>query len=177
MGKTAICAQTTIHLPVSSERSHQDPPAPCSDWDGPNDRGNPQNWSLPMKAYHSFQGQNGIVPPGKRLYIAMLGSLLFPIGLFCVLYVMDFYGPPYGASAMGSNNLFRYLLGAAFPLFIVQMYERLAVGWATSLLGFVSLSLMPIPWVFFWCGPRLRARSRYQKSCAGFRKYMIDDRR
>lgn len=89
------------------------------------------------------------------------GNLL--IFMASVMYVMDFYGPLYGASAMGANNLARYTLGAAFPLFIVQMYSGLGIGWATSLLGFVSLALTPIPWVFYAYGPRLRARSKYVK--------------
>lgn len=90
------------------------------------------------------------------------GNLL--IYMAAVLYLMDFYGPVYGASAMGANNLGRYIFGAAFPLFIVQMYEGLGVGWATSLLGFVSLALTPIPWVFWIWGPRLRVKSRYVKA-------------
>lgn len=64
---------------------------------------------------------------------------------------------------MGSNNLARYVLGAAFPLFIVQMYERLNIGWATSLLGFISLALTPIPFASYAWGPRLRAMSKYQR--------------
>jgi hypothetical protein len=77
------------------------------------------------------------------------------------MYVMDFYGPLYGASAVASNNLARYAIGAALPLFIVQMYEGMGAAWATSLLGFICLVLMPIPWVFYVIGPRLRARSKY----------------
>lgn len=65
---------------------------------------------------------------------------------------------------MGANNIARYALGFAFPLFIVQMYEGLGIGWATSLLGFVSLALTPIPFLFYIFGPRLRARSKYQRS-------------
>ncbi|KAF7190006.1 Polyamine transporter 4 [Pseudocercospora fuligena] len=79
-------------------------------------------------------------------------------------YVMDFYGPSVGASAMGANTLLRYGLGCVFPLFIVQMYSGLGIGWASSLFGFVSLALTPIPWVFYLYGPRLRARSKYVKS-------------
>lgn len=90
------------------------------------------------------------------------GNLM--IFMAAVLYLMDFYGPLYGASAMGANNLARYTLGAAFPLFIVQMYGGLGIGWATSLLGFVSLACLPIPWTFYWFGPRLRSCSKYAKT-------------
>ena len=66
-----------------------------------------------------------------------------------------------GASAMAANGLLRYSMGAIFPLFTVQMYERLGVDWATSLLAFLSLLMMPIPWVFFKYGPKIRAKSGY----------------
>lgn len=82
----------------------------------------------------------------------------------CVMYLMDFYGPASGASAMGANNLLRYLFGAAFPLFAVQMFRGLGVGWATSLLGFLELALTPIPWVLSKYGPRLRQTTRYAKA-------------
>lgn len=41
------------------------------------------------------------------------------------------------------------------------VYDRLGIHWATSLLGFISVAMLPIPWVLFKWGPRIRARSRY----------------
>jgi len=41
------------------------------------------------------------------------------------------------------------------------MYQRLGIGWATSLLGFISVAMVGIPFVFFACGPRIRAKSQY----------------
>lgn len=90
------------------------------------------------------------------------GNLLIFMG--ATLYTMDFYGPKYGASAMGANNLARYVFGAGFPLFITQMYRTLGVGWASSLLGFISLTLVPIPYVFYAYGLRLRKNTRYAKT-------------
>ena len=65
------------------------------------------------------------------------------------LYLVDVYGPLNGASAMAANGLARYGMGAVFPLFTFQMYEKLGIAWATSLLAFISLAMLPIPWVFF----------------------------
>lgn len=47
---------------------------------------------------------------------------------------------------------------------VLQMYEHMGIAWASSLLGFLSLVLVPIPWVFFKYGPFLRSRSRFRKS-------------
>ncbi|KAK2592820.1 hypothetical protein QQS21_009488 [Conoideocrella luteorostrata] len=77
------------------------------------------------------------------------------------LYIMDSYGSLHGASALSANSLLRYAGGGAFPLFTVQMFSRLGIGWASSLLGFVSVALVPVPWVLYKYGDRVRARSRY----------------
>lgn len=74
---------------------------------------------------------------------------------------MDVYHSLNGASAMAANGLLRYAFGAAFPLFTIQMYQGLGIHWAGSLLGFVSLVLMPVPWVLFKWGNILRQRSSY----------------
>ena len=94
--------------------------------------------------------------------VTITGSLLIYVS--ANLYMMDTYGPLYGASATGASSLSRYTLSAAFPLFALQMYGRLGVGWATSLLGFCTVAMAPIPWVFYGWGPSLRARSRYERS-------------
>lgn len=62
---------------------------------------------------------------------------------------------------MAANGLVRYTMAAVFPLFTYQMYEKLGVGWATSLLAFISLAMLPIPWLFYKYGPKIRAKSSY----------------
>ncbi|KAL4914299.1 major facilitator superfamily domain-containing protein [Aspergillus aurantiobrunneus] len=89
-----------------------------------------------------------------------LGSMLIYIP--CNFYMLDVYGSKYGASASGASSLTRYTLSTAFPLFVPQMYDALGAGWATSLLGFISVVMAPIPWLFFYQGPNLRARSAYE---------------
>ncbi|KAK3292757.1 major facilitator superfamily domain-containing protein [Chaetomium fimeti] len=42
-----------------------------------------------------------------------------------------------------------------------QMYEALGFQWATGLVAFVTLALMPFPYIFFRYGKKIRARSRY----------------
>ncbi|KAK3073761.1 hypothetical protein LTR53_004341 [Teratosphaeriaceae sp. CCFEE 6253] len=109
-------------------------------------------------AWSARQGIHWISP--------VLAGIPFAWGNLCVfmsaaMYLIDVYGPMNGASAMAANGLARYGLGAAFPLFTFQMYQRLGIDWATSLLGFISLAMLPIPFVFFKFGPTIRAKSRY----------------
>ena len=80
------------------------------------------------------------------------------------LFMIDAYGPLYGASAAGAAMLSRYTLSAAFPLFSAQMYKALGVGWATSLLSFCTVVMAPIPWLFWRYGEKLRAAIKYETS-------------
>ncbi|KAL2174470.1 uncharacterized protein P884DRAFT_208523, partial [Thermothelomyces heterothallicus CBS 202.75] len=75
-------------------------------------------------------------------------------------FLVDAY-PRYAASALASNALVRCVFAAAFPLFGIQMYEALGYQWATALVGFVTLALMPFPYIFYRYGKRIRSRSRY----------------
>lgn len=98
--------------------------------------------------------------------VPIIGTIPFGWGNVCIFvsaakYLVDVYGPKTGASAIAANGLLRYLAGAAFPLFTIQMYNTLTIPWATSLLGFISILMLPIPWVLFKWGPRIRKHSRY----------------
>ncbi|KAK4539456.1 hypothetical protein LTR36_010933 [Oleoguttula mirabilis] len=97
----------------------------------------------------------------------VLAGIPFAWGNLCVFvaaatYLIDTYGPLNGASAIAANGLARYAMGAAFPLFTFQMYSKLGIGWATSLLGFISVVMLPIPWIFFKYGSAIRAKSKYE---------------
>lgn len=97
---------------------------------------------------------------------------------------MDAY-PLYAASALAANSFarssfagmsFYHLhslvlenqiltsLVAAFPLFGVQMYEKLGYQWATTLLAFLTLAMMPFPYIFFVYGKKIRGKSRFASS-------------
>lgn len=95
-----------------------------------------------------------------------LAGVPFGFGLMWVfLGIMSYYAysfpPAYVASAISANNLLRYLLAAVFPLFVVQMYRKLHVDWATSLFAFISLAMVPIPFIFRRYGEKIRLRSKY----------------
>lgn len=96
----------------------------------------------------------------------VIAAVPFAVGNIMVyssgaLYIMNSYGSLHGASALSANSLLRYAGGGAFPLFTVQMFSSLGIGWASSLLGFVSVALVPVPWVLYKYGRRIRAHSQY----------------
>ncbi|KAL4804994.1 major facilitator superfamily domain-containing protein [Aspergillus unguis] len=103
--------------------------------------------------------------PNIHWIVPMLSGLFFGFGyqsIFTALliYVTDAY-KVYSASALASSVIVRSSLGVALPVAAKPMYNSLGVGWATSLLGFVSLACVPIPFVLLWKGQWIRDRSRF----------------
>ncbi|KAM0429217.1 hypothetical protein ACHAPT_006431 [Fusarium lateritium] len=94
--------------------------------------------------------------------MSMTASLLIYAGVN--LFMLDAYGPLYGASASGAMMLSRYMLGFAFPLFALPMFQALGAGWATTILACCTFLMAPIPWCFWVYGERLRRRSKYETS-------------
>jgi MFS transporter, DHA1 family, multidrug resistance protein len=80
------------------------------------------------------------------------------------LFMVDAYGPLYGASAAGAAMLSRYGLSGGFPLFSLKFYRALGVGWATTLLATCTVVMAPLPWVFWRHGAWLRGRTKYETS-------------
>ncbi|KAH8898268.1 MFS general substrate transporter [Thozetella sp. PMI_491] len=94
--------------------------------------------------------------------VPMIGVLIFAAGLMGIMmcvqnYLLDSY-LRYAASVTAALAVLRSLLGALLPLGGLQMYNTLGLGWGNSLLGFVSLALIPIPVFFYKYGERLRQR-------------------
>lgn len=99
-----------------------------------------------------------IVPIIATVFFGTGNLLVF---FTAVLYQIDAYGPLMGASAMAANGILRYAAGAVFPLFTRQMYRAMGVGWATTMLGFVTVALLPLPWILLKYGHKIRGKSRY----------------
>lgn len=122
--------------------------------------------SLPSLALHPEQLADAANSsrPDVHWIVPIIGTAFFSIGallLFnCVLnYLGDAY-PSVAASVFASNDLFRSCFGAGFPLFASAMYNKLGVGWASSLLGFLSIAFIPIPFLLYKYGETLRRRSK-----------------
>lgn len=75
-------------------------------------------------------------------------------------YLADSYGV-YSASAMAAAACTRSIAGAVLPLAAKPMYRELGIGWATSVLAFLCLPMVVIPFVFIKYGEKLRARSPF----------------
>lgn len=91
---------------------------------------------------------------------AFIGGGIIMVFMPAVIYLVDVY--LYDAnSALAANAFVRSLVAAAFPLFSTQMYEKLGVQWATSLLAFLCVALVPFPILFYLYGKRIRGWSKF----------------
>jgi hypothetical protein len=72
--------------------------------------------------------------------------------------LVQVFGAAAGASAPAVNMAIRYIAGAFLPLAGPVMYQRLGYGWGNSLLAFLGIAFMPLPWVLVLYGEKIRTR-------------------
>lgn len=105
--------------------------------------------------------------PDIHWIVPIIGTTWFTFGAFLLFnavlnYLADAY--PYNiASVMAGNDFLRSSVGAGFPLFASAMFKKLGVDWASSLLGFLSIAFIPIPFLLFKYGHVLRQKSKYAR--------------
>jgi len=56
-----------------------------------------------------------------------------------MVYFVNIYQSESSASAVAANGILRYVFGAPFPLFTLQMYDAMGIHWAGSVFAFVSV--------------------------------------
>ncbi|CDO96200.1 unnamed protein product [Kluyveromyces dobzhanskii CBS 2104] len=91
---------------------------------------------------------------------SFIGYGLMAIFLPCFNYLIDSY-LFLAASAIAGNTFMRSSFGAAFPLFAGFMFENMGTNWAGLLLGLFSICLIPVPFLFYRYGRKLRQKSKY----------------
>ncbi|KAL9572933.1 hypothetical protein ACKAV7_002618 [Fusarium commune] len=65
----------------------------------------------------------------------------------------------YAASALAGNAVIRSIAGGVLPLAGPKMYAAMTPQWAGTLLGLLEVAMIPIPFVFWRYGAKIRAKS------------------
>ena len=96
--------------------------------------------------------------------VPIIGTSFIGYGAFFVLmptqlYLVNLFGSEGAASALGANMLLRYISGTFLPLAGPKMYQTMHYGWGNSLLGFLALSYIPFPILFYKYGEWLHAKT------------------
>nr|POE90252.1 efflux pump bik6 [Quercus suber] len=95
----------------------------------------------------------------------IIGTFLMGFGYYVIFtsatsYLVDVF-QRWGASALAANTFTRSAFAAGLPLIVPYMYSRLGNGWAFSVLGFFSVLNIPVPFVFWKYGARVRKMGKY----------------
>ncbi|KAL9002273.1 MAG: hypothetical protein Q9188_004785 [Gyalolechia gomerana] len=95
----------------------------------------------------------------------LIASVIFGYGILCVFfssyqYIIDSY-ETYSASALASVTLIRYVAAGGSIEYAIPFYKNVGVHWTLTILGAISALCVPLPYLFFVFGPRIRRRSKY----------------
>ncbi|KAK5742509.1 hypothetical protein LTR17_003311 [Elasticomyces elasticus] len=89
-----------------------------------------------------------------------LGFGIYTVFLQCLNYIIDAY-LMFAASAIAANTIMRSIFGAVFPLFAYYMFEGIGIEWGMTFLGCLATLFIPMPFVFYFYGKRIRAKSKF----------------
>ncbi|KAM5481544.1 hypothetical protein MaudMau93_007061 [Microsporum audouinii] len=94
--------------------------------------------------------------------LTMVGFGTTAVVISIANYLIDAYSK-YAASALGAVGLVENTTIAFLPLAATALYTGLGFQWASSLLAFVSFTLVATPFVVFKWGKEIRSRSPFMK--------------
>lgn len=95
--------------------------------------------------------------------VALFGSGVLCVYVSSIMYVASTF-EYHPASALASLQLLRLIAAGVMAIIAHIMYGRLGVTWASSLLGCIATFFLPVPYVLFNWGHRVRKWSRYARS-------------
>ncbi|KAF8759751.1 Major Facilitator Superfamily [Rhizoctonia solani] len=94
---------------------------------------------------------------GTAIAGAPFGAAMVAVYISANSYIIDTY-QRYTASAVAAKTFLRSLVGATVPLWVNQMYAGMTPQWASTLLAFLAILAMPIPFVFFYVSANQEVR-------------------
>ncbi|KAK3168480.1 hypothetical protein OEA41_004928 [Lepraria neglecta] len=103
--------------------------------------------------------------PDISYWSPLAASVLFGYGILCVFissyqYIIDAY-EAYAASALASATLIRYVAAGGMIEVSIPFYKNLGVHWTLTILGCLSALLVPVPYLFYIYGVKIRKWSKY----------------
>lgn len=122
----------------------------------------PMMWISPISAA-GFFWYGWTAQHQTHWIVPIIGTSFISIGaLFVIMpsqiYLIDTFGAEASASALAASLVLRMLSGAFLTLAGPPLYESLGLGWGNTLLGFLVLVFVPVPWLFYRYGQWLRER-------------------
>ncbi|BGP18472.1 hypothetical protein JCM10213v2_006538 [Rhodosporidiobolus nylandii] len=118
-------------------------------------------WMLPAGLFiFSFTSYSFVHWMGPMVALVLILLGIYHIFNATYNYTADAY-PEYASSAIAGQGLLRNMFGASTPLFANYMISRMGLQYAGLLLSLVASLAIPLPYVLFKYGERLREKSKY----------------
>ena len=114
--------------------------------------------------------------PSIHWIVSILAGVPFGFGMVLVFlgimnYLIDAY-TIFAASVLAANAVLRSIFGAVFPLFTTQMFDNLGIHWASTIPAFLALVCVPMPFLFYKYGPKIRVKCKYAQQSDAFMRKM-----
>lgn len=91
------------------------------------------------------------VPQSVHWIVPIIGTGFFAPGFYLTFQsILNYLGeayPRHVASVFAGNTFFRSSFGGALPLAAPRMLRSLGIGWSSSVLGFIAMALVPLPFI------------------------------
>ncbi|KAK5129609.1 hypothetical protein LTR08_003040 [Meristemomyces frigidus] len=102
--------------------------------------------------------------PNIHWIVPILAGIPFGMGncavfIYATNYLVSSYDI-YAASALAGNAVLRSIMGAVMPLAGAAMYSSLGPHWAGTLLAILEAICIPIPFIFYRYGWKIRQKSK-----------------
>lgn len=102
------------------------------------------------------------------IWSPLAASVLLAYGILGVFtgsceYIIHTYGD-FSPAALAFATFTRYLVAGIAVGVAPSMWRNVGVQWSLTIMGCISAMLVPIPYIFYKWGPRIRATSQY--ACA-----------
>lgn len=121
--------------------------------------------SLPFGSWFAWT-----IQPSIHWIVSVLAFALFALSSHVIFMVVSEYTAAaysiYAASAIAAQSVTREFIAGGATLFAVPLYKGLGYNWASTLLAFCALGLAVVPYILYWYGPLIRARSSFATSIA-----------
>jgi len=121
--------------------------------------------SFPVLGDDSSFCVNIVLQSSISIWSPLSASVLVGFSNICIfmsayMYIIDSY-EDYAASALTSVAMVRYFAAGGMTVVGIPMYENLGTHWTLTVLGIISALAVPIPYVMYHWGSKLRRSSKW----------------
>jgi hypothetical protein len=108
--------------------------------------------------------------------ITILLAAIMTIYITAFTYLSECYGA-YASSALAAQSFLRNMLAGLFSFTTTAMFDGMTVRWALVMMGAIATILALVPFVAFFYGPAIRARSKYSRMLMAQEREAIEKER